>query len=288
MATRQDDPILSALMGPGGLFEVREADHQGRRVRVFADAPASLATFLSRGRANGAATFIVEPNGRLTFDFYYEQVDRLAAHIAGRGDCPPGGVVALAARNSANWMVAFSAIVLAGRIPALVNSRGNAATMLAAVEDCGASLLIADAKRHQQLAEAGCALPAICLDDEAAFANVEHLSDVLQAPAGPVPVPEGAPDDVAVLMYTSGTTGRAKAAALSHRSMVLGVMNTQLVRRAILERMAAAHGMDAATMISHMPQASSLLIFPLFHTSGCSALFLTSLVNGDKLVLLPR
>jgi acyl-CoA synthetase (AMP-forming)/AMP-acid ligase II len=37
-----------------------------------------------------------------------------------------------------------------------------------------------------------------------------------------------------------------------------------------------------------MPQSCSLLIFPLFHTSGCSAVFLTALVTGGKLVLMDR
>lgn len=288
MSAIEKDPVVSRLMGAGGVFETRTAELDGFSVRVFTAAPDTLAEFISRGRANGAATFIVETGQRLTFDDYFARVDRLAAHLAGRADCPPGSVVALAARNSANWMVAFSAIILAGRIPALINSRGNAASMLAAVEDGGAGLLIADAKRHQQLTEIGCDLPVICLDDEAAYPGALHLSDLLRDEPVQLPFPEASADDVAVLMYTSGTTGRAKAAALSHRSMVLGVMNTQLARRAILERMADAHGMDVEAMIAHMPQASSLLIFPLFHTSGCSALFLTSLVNGDKLVLLPR
>lgn len=283
-----EDPVLARLMGEGGRFEVRETHIDGRPVRVFANAPQSLARFIDQGRVHGSANFIVEPGQTLTFDDYFERVDRLAAHIAGRSDCPPGDVVALAARNSAAWMIAFSAIVLAGRIPALVNSRGNEASMLAAIQDGGARLLIADAKRHQMLARSGCTLPAICLDDQSAYPNVEHLSQVLGDVVSQVPEPVTAPDDVAVLMYTSGTTGRAKAAALSHRSMVLGVMNTQLVRRAILERMAETYKLDVEAMLAQMPQSSSLLIFPLFHTSGCSALFLTSLVNGDKLVLLPR
>lgn len=284
----EDDPVLERLMGPGGLFEVREAVVDGRPVRVFSSAPGSLAHFIDRGRANGAATFLVEAGERLSFEAYFDQVDRFAACLSARSDCPAGSVVALAARNSAAWMVAFSAIVLSGRIPALINSRGSTLSMMAAIEDAGATLLVSDKKRLVQLDAAGCRLGAICLDPEAGPVDALTLPQVMrhapERPSAPV-VDEG---DVAVLMYTSGTTGRAKAAALSHRSMVLGVMNTQLARRAILERMADAHGLDAEAMITHMPQASSLLIFPLFHTSGCSALFLTSLVNGDKLVLLPR
>lgn len=282
------DPILETLMGPGGAFEVVDAQVDGRTVRVFSSAPQALSTFINQGRVHADKTFIVEPGLRLTFGEYFERVDALSAHLMSREDCPQGSVVALAARNSAAWMIAFSAIVLSGRIPALINSRSLGPTMRAAIEDGDAHLLIADEKRLAQLREAGCDVAAISLDGEGLSAPDLSLKDLLATEPTGEGGPTGQAEDLAVLMYTSGTTGRAKAAALSNRSMVLGVMNTLLARRAILEPMAAAYNIELAVLESQMPQGSSLLIFPLFHTSGCSALFLTSLLNGDKLVLLPR
>jgi len=283
------DPILETLMGPGGAFEVADAEIDGRTVRVFSGAPETLSSFINQGRAHADKTFIVEPGLRLTFSEYYDRVDQFAAHLKAREECPPGSVVALAARNSAAWMIAFSAIVLSGRIPALINSRSLGATMQAALEDGDAQVLVADEKRLSQLRDAGCQLPAISLDGKGGGAADIALGELLQSTSSrPVSELEGNAGDVAVLMYTSGTTGRAKAAALSNRSMVLGVMNVLMARRAILERMAAAYNIELSLLQSQMPQGSSLLIFPLFHTSGCSALFLSSLLNGDKLVLLPR
>ena len=288
MRSNSNDPILESLLGEGGAFETQDAVIYGRTVRVFAHAPQTLSEFIQKGREHGDKTFIVEAGERLTFDEYFDRVDRLTDYLSESLENPIGKVVALAGRNTADWMCAFSAIVLSGGIPALINSRGTGENMKAATDDGNAALLIADGKRLELLRNAGCRLPALCLDDTSPAPEAKCLKDILSSSGTSTISLENDASDVAVLMYTSGTTGRAKAAALSNRSMVLGVMNTLLARRAIMERMAKTYNIEMSVLLTQMPQASSLLIFPLFHTSGCSALFLASLINGDKLVLLPR
>lgn len=288
MSDNKNDQILESLLGIGGAFETKDAAIDDRTVSVFANAPNTLAEFIQRGRQHGKATFIVEEEQRLTFDEFFSRVDRLASHLDEVLTDSERKVVAIASRNSAAWMIAFAAVVLSGGIPALINSRGTGENMRAAVDDGNAILLLADNKRLQALRDEGCELPAISLDDTTTEPQTWPLPDLLSISETRLFTPTSNNSDVAVLMYTSGTTGRAKAAALSNRSMVLGVMNTLLARRVIVERMAKAYNIEISILLSQMPQASSLLIFPLFHTSGCSALFLASLVNGDKLVLLPR
>lgn len=288
MQNDSSDQILDSLLGPGGAFETRDTVIDGRTVRVFADAPESLAEFIQQGRKHGDETFIVESGNRITFNTYFEHVDRLASHLNKILEGSDRNVVALASRNNANWMIAFSAIVLSGAIPALINSRGTGENMKAAIDDGSANLLLADTQRLNALREAGCELSAICLDNISPEPNTLTLEEAISNSEIDYKVQIANKNDVAVLMYTSGTTGRAKAAALSNLSMVLGVMNTLLARRAIMERMAQAYNIEMSILLSQLPQGSSLLVFPLFHTSGCSALFLSSLVNGDKLVLLPR
>ena len=288
MSDNKNDPILDSLLGVGGAFETKDVVIDDRTVSVFENAPDTLAEFIQRGRQHGNATFIVEDDERLTFDEFFRQVDLLASHLSKILKDSERNVVALASRNSAAWMIAFTAVVLAGGIPALINSRGTGENMKAAVDDGDAVLLLTDTKRLQALQHEGCEIPAICLDKTPLKPETTTLEEILATSDSQKTTPRSENSDVAVLMYTSGTTGRAKAAALSNRSMVLGVMNTLLARRVIVERMAKAYNIEISVLLSQMPQASSLLIFPLFHTSGCSALFLASLVNGDKLVLLPR
>ncbi len=54
-------------------------------------------------------------------------------------------------------------------------------------------------------------------------------------------VPEILPDDTACLFFTSGTTGRAKAAVICHRSLVSGMMNTQMALEEAFTRIAMAY-----------------------------------------------
>lgn len=287
MSKYRNDPILESLLGVGGAFETQDTQIEGQTVRIFANAPKTLAEFIQKGREHGDKTFIVDSGERLTFGAYFDRVDRLATNLSECLKDSESKVIALASRNSANWMIAFSAIILSGGIPALINSRGTGNNMQAAIDDSGAALLLADKKRLEQLRAVNCVLPAICLDDSS-DQETKNLKDIISTSEAVTNYEDREANDVAVLMFTSGTTGRAKAAALSNQSMVFGVMNTLLARRAIMERMAKAYNIDMSVLLTQMPQGSSLLIFPLFHTSGCSALFLASLVNGDKLVLLPR
>jgi len=69
-------------------------------------------------------------------------------------------------------------------------------------------------------------------------------------------------DEPAMLLFTSGTTGRPKAAALSHRNVVAFVMSQDYI---------AARGMALAGRTAGGPPATRLAVFPLFHVSGMSA-----------------
>lgn len=98
-----------------------------------------------------------------------------------------------------------------------------------------------------------------------------HNFTRLIASADPVQdVPATRPDDTAVILYTSGTTGRAKGAELTHFNMFF---NAHYVR----------------TML--MPQSTSdaaLGALPLFHSFGQTCIQNATLGAGGTVVLLPR
>ena len=77
--------------------------------------------------------------------------------------------------------------------------------------------------------------------------------------------------DVAVLQYTSGSTGTPKAATLTHSSIVASVLQS-------------AHW----TGIENAGNAAVMCVIPFFHVFGMSACLLTSVLNGYRMVLLPR
>jgi len=79
------------------------------------------------------------------------------------------------------------------------------------------------------------------------------------------------PSDVAVLQYTSGSTGAPKAATLTHRNIVASVFQS-----------------DAWIGIEDTGNAAVMCVIPFFHVFGMSACLLISVFKGYRMILLPR
>jgi acyl-CoA synthetase (AMP-forming)/AMP-acid ligase II len=94
------------------------------------------------------------------------------------------------------------------------------------------------------------------------------------------------PDDEAIIMFTSGTTGGSKAVLLTQRAVMTGIMNIQYSMAVIGARIQALQ--VAADDSFAARQSSSLLAVPLFHSSGCFSVFLSNLLRGGKVVILPK
>ncbi len=123
--------------------------------------------------------------------------------------------------------------------------------------------------------------PAIAVADRSGADRLRPVSavtpverdDFLADPAGGEPVPDVGdwpmdPDDIAVLLFTSGTTGAPKSAVLRHRHLVSYILGS-------VEFMGA--GEDEATLVS----------VPPYHIAGVSAI-LSSVYAGRRIVQLPR
>jgi long-chain acyl-CoA synthetase len=85
------------------------------------------------------------------------------------------------------------------------------------------------------------------------------------------PATRVSPGDVAVLQYTSGSTGAAKAAILTHNNVVASVLQS-----------------EAWIGISDAGNAAVLCVIPFFHVFGMSACLLISVLKGYRMVLVPR
>ena len=126
-------------------------------------------------------------------------------------------------RNQPAWLVAFAAILRCGGVCVPLNSWGLRDELQYALQDSGARVLIGDEARldtlredlaHEQRGDhcrrcAGQAFAEYCLSYE----------DLISAPALALPAREIDPDAPALILYTSGTTSRAKGAVSSHRAI---------------------------------------------------------------------
>ena len=262
------DPILDAVTAPGTQFELTSVDG----VKRFANAPQNLDQFISSAARHGDKTFIVEGDSRLTFTQTFALRDALAAKLG----IAPGQRVAVCMRNCAEWLIGYMAVVRAGGIVALINSRGSPDELTAAVTSVEASLVLADAKRAALLREGGYS------------GKIIEAADFPEAGASFDPPAPAAPDDPAAILFTSGTTGRVKGAVLSHRNVITGIMSMQMSGLMVFYNTARRMGMPVNQLFAHLPQQAVLLVYPLFHISGMGAAFLSPLIAGSKVVILPK
>lgn len=76
-------------------------------------------------------------------------------------------------------------------------------------------------------------------------------------------------DDTCMIIYTSGTTGRPKGAELTHSNILMNCMSTR-------------------RLIKGGPEDVALAVLPLFHSFGLTGLLNSAVLNGSRLVLVPR
>jgi len=282
----QSDPIIDALMAPGAPFEVVQQSVLGQPMRVYRRAAQNLSQIFNDARQFAEMDFVIHDDRRFTYALFFDHSDRLSNWLQSEAGIKPGQSVAICMKNCPEWMMSFVAALNIGAVPVLINSRGTGETMLAGIEDTETVFVIADDRRLQALRASGLTLRALGVG-AGSTENTTPFEAVLKSPPEFEPADRDTDDDAA-MFFTSGTTGRAKAAVMTHRNLVTGLMNTKLAISAVFQRMADGYGMDIETLRSQLPQSCALLVFPLFHTSGCSAVFLTAIASGGKLVLMSR
>ena len=267
------DPVFAKITAPGQPFEIAERDG----LRQFVNLPTDLNQLIDGARRHGDKTFIVEGDRRLTFEQVFQWRDQLVPMLGiQRGDR-----VAICMRNRAEWIIAYLAAVKAGGVPALLNSRGSPAELVAMIEEVTPTLVLADSERARLIRDGGYQGRMLDLTspvDVDPSLSAGHAGNMGQAN----------PDDPASILFTSGTTGRVKGAVLSHRNLTTGLLSMQLSGIQVLHHMAAKYGMEPEALMAAAPQQAVLLVYPLFHISGLGSAFLSPLFAGSKIVIMRR
>ncbi len=279
--------LIARLTAAGAPFELTEVVVGGRTMKAYRHAPQTLVDWVDAGRAHGAKEFIAYQGERWSYDRFFAAADALAGRMQAELGLRPGDRVAIAMRNRPEWAVALVAAVLAGAIPTPLNSFGSGDELRAALAQVEPRLLFVDADRLRRLEPDLAGLRGrTVLADAAPAAGSGVLSfATLVAPGGPARTPVlPAPDDPALLLFTSGASTWPKAVLSTQRAVAQSLFNIDFI--GALSAMSSPKAV--ATLMARALAPATLTVVPLFHVSGLHAQLLSTLRAGRRLVLMHR
>ena len=232
-----------------------------------------------------------------------DESERLAAHLQQRCGVRRGDRVLLYMQNSPQFVIGYYAILRADAVVVPVNPMNLSEELRHYVLDAGARTILAPQDLwaqvrpllHEGLAAAAADAQAPGLRHAVVAAYGDYLTaptdlavpafvsaprepveepgacawmDALAAGLRPGPIAAG-PDDLAVMPYTSGTTGQPKGCMHTHRSVMYNTVS-------------------GGIWLGTTPDAVSLTVLPLFHVTGMQGGMNSPLYTGSTIVLLPR
>lgn len=272
------DAIMDQLTGPGGPLPLTTIEQDGVTLPMIAAAPPALSHYFALFCAQQKDTeFLVCGEERLTFGQVYGQAQAVARGLIVNFGVRRGDHVAIAARNAPAWIALYMGIVMAGGVATLLNGWWAGPELADGIDLTETKLVFADPQRAKRLAEAPHGAKVVVIDVGLRLAQA--LAPV--ACAGEVPLPELTGDDMATILFTSGSTGQSKGAISTHRAVVQGTFN-YLAQTLMSLQLLTSLG-EAPTL-----QPATLLNVPLFHVTAEIPMMLQSFAMGRKLVIMPK
>jgi acyl-CoA synthetase (AMP-forming)/AMP-acid ligase II len=208
------------------------------------------------------------PTGRgISYGELLEGIRRLAAGLAARG-AAKGTVVAIYAPNVPEYAVVFHAVMRLGAVLTTVNAAYTPQELTFQLQDSGARVLITTAalfaRAREAVAATGQAVEIFTIDRTE---GVLALDDVA-LDADPPPVAIDPAQDVAVLPYSSGTTGLPKGVMLTHRNLLANLVQIDAIESAEIRALVG--------------------VLPFFHIYGMVVVMNLGLLRGATCVTLPK
>ena len=250
---------------PAMRFEARFGD---RIVPLFCERPASIWAMVSGAVAqNPDGEALVCGERRLSWCEVARQSAAISAGFQKLG-MQRGDRVAVLLGNRIEFVLILFAAAHAGLVTVLLSTRQQKPEIAYVLTDCGARLLIHEAALSERVPDAHDipeVVHRIAIDDDARVSRFSEMSDNVPL-AAPVEVGE---EDTAMILYTSGTTGKPKGAMLAHGNII----HSSMVFVSCLKLTAADRSIAAV---------------PLGHVTGVVANITTMLRCAGALIIMPE
>ena len=221
--------------------------------------------------ANKIALVDTSCTRRLTYAEYGEHVDAAARGLIAAG-VKPGDVLAIFLYNCWEFCVAFHAAQMAGAIPTLLNPTYREREVRYQLDNSSAAILITDGPNLEGINLDGLPNLRRVYTTRQHASGTESFASLLQSRSTALPKALQPPHEaLAVLPYSSGTTGLPKGVMLSHFNLVANIFQYL--------------GPKAVELT---PSENVLCCLPLYHIYGLNVVLNPTLVAGGTLTLMPR
>jgi acyl-CoA synthetase (AMP-forming)/AMP-acid ligase II len=247
--------------------KIRGETHWNRPLRCYAQRPANLdAMFRETVAASGSRQAVADGSRRVTYLQLDDMVQRLAAGLLAH-ELRPGERIAVLLGNRLEFVVALLAIARIGAIIVPVGTRLRRPEIEYICSHSGAAAIVHETSLQDQIPAAD-TLPMLRLRFSV-DGTTPHALDYAELLAHGTAVPPcpAVEDDVFGILYTSGTTGRPKGAALTH----LGAIHSSI------------HWLE---VLGLSLEDATVLPIPASHVSGLCGVVIPFLYAGGCLILM--
>jgi acyl-CoA synthetase (AMP-forming)/AMP-acid ligase II len=210
---------------------------------------------------------VVFEGNRYTFGQVNERSNRLANALANLG-VKKGDMVSILQVNCNQYLETYYAVAKLGAVLVPLNFRAKEDEFSYMLDNCGASAIFAGDRYAEMVNSMRAGLPGIkhCISMDAPRGDMHYYEDLISSGSPDDVVADIGDDDMTILMYTAGTTGRPKGVPMTHNSFSVYVLEN----------------VDPANPDI---DESNLLTVPLYHVAGFQAL-LAAVYGGRTLVMM--
>lgn len=214
------------------------------------------------------AVIDAQKGNRYTYRQLNEQANNLASYLQREQNLKAGDRLAVVSKNSIEYLILFFGCAKLGVVMIPLNYRLPKAALEELVSDCNPHVLVYS-EEFKTIVKNVKTKPGSKATLSFDGKDTRSVIDIIKNPGPDAVIYEADPEDIAMILYTSGTTGRSKGAMISWRQIHWNSMNTEI-------------------SLELTGQDSTFVNTPFYHTGGWHVLLTPLIHHGGKLVFQPE